>query len=479
MLLISSSDIPSKSEFYVFDYENVLGTSFTLKVSASSETTAGRAEEAALNEIDRLSAILSTYDPSSEFSQWQRTYNTDVPVSEELFEVLSLFDRWEARTDGALNASAAVAAALWNSAAKTNDLPGPEELSEAVSAMEKTHWTLNEETRTARRLSNDPLVLNTFVKSYIISKASEEVMDIPGVSSAVLNIGGDMLVSGERAEKINVTDPLAYAENDNPLTTLNVSGKAVATSGNYRRGFSIGDEWYSHIIDPRTAQPAQEVISATVVAENATDAGALATTLNILSPSESEALAKQIPDAEYLIITESGEKITSDGWDELEIKSEEVTNEAVADYEVDILFELTRFQGRSPRPYVAIWVENEKSEPVRTLALWFNNYRWLPDLRRWYTKHYEMTQKYDFMTSVTSATRSAGQYTVKWDGLDQQGEPLKSGRFTIYIEVSREHGTYQLLKEDIELNKKPQKIELEGGVEVASAAIDYHKVETN
>jgi hypothetical protein len=83
------------------------------------------------------------------------------------------------------------------------------------------------------------------------------------------------------------------------------------------------------------------------------------------------------------------------------------------------------------------------------------------------------------MTSITSATRSAGNYTVKWDGADQEGKLQKSGKFTIYIEVSREHGTYQLLKKEIELNRKPQRIEIEGGVEVASAAIDYHKVEKN
>lgn len=487
LLLISSAEKPTKSDIYVYNYENVLGTSFTLKVAAETKEDAGNAEQIALKEIDRLADILSTYDPQSEFSLWQNTLNTDVPISPELFEVLSLFELWESNTDGALNAAAAIATALWKKAAGKNVLPDPEEISVAVSAMERAHWELNDEKQTARHLSTDPLVLNSFVKSYIINKASDEVMNAPGITSSILNIGGDIVAAGEILETIRVADPKADAENDAPVSILQVSERAVATSGNYRRGFRIGDEWFSHILDARTATPAQEIISATVVADRATDAGALATAFNILSPEESEALARQITDVEYLIITRSGQRISSGGWEKLEVKPNEKdtnsiirkeveSNEAAADFEVDIEFELTRFQGRSLRPYVAVWVENENMEPVRTLALWFNNYRWLPDLRKWYSKHYEMTQQYDFMGSITSATRSAGKYTIKWDGLDHQGKHHKSGKFTVYIEVSREHGTYQLIKSEIDLNRKPQRIDLPAGVEIASAAIDYHKV---
>ena len=63
--------------------------------------------------------------------------------------------------------------------------------------------------------------------------------------------------------------------------------RAVATSGNYRRGVRIGDRFYSHIIDPRTARPVGHILSSTVVAPNPSDAGALATAFSVLSPEES------------------------------------------------------------------------------------------------------------------------------------------------------------------------------------------------
>src|SRR5579859_6571549 len=88
-------------QVYISQYENVLGTSMELKVAVSSEHASELAQQAVLAEIARLSAILSAYDPQSEFSRWCKTTNTPVPVSAELFEVLRLFDAWRDQTGGA------------------------------------------------------------------------------------------------------------------------------------------------------------------------------------------------------------------------------------------------------------------------------------------------------------------------------------------------------------------------------------------
>src|ERR1700688_4296891 len=89
-----SSTVSTQNKLYVSHYENVLGTSLELKIMASSPVQAEQAERAALAEIDREARILSSWDPDSEFSRWFRTRNQPVHVSPELFEILSLFDRW-------------------------------------------------------------------------------------------------------------------------------------------------------------------------------------------------------------------------------------------------------------------------------------------------------------------------------------------------------------------------------------------------
>ena len=166
---------------------------------------------------------------------------------------------------------------------------------------------------------------------------------------------------------------------------------------------------------------------------------------------------------------------TRDTRTELSRSQIESTN-PVRDFELNIELELSRFEGRSLRPLVAVWVENEKSEPVRTLALWYNNNRWLPDLKRWYAKHFEKLQKPVFTDAVSGATRSAGKYTIKWDMKDDSGNTVEPGKYTVYIEAVRERGTYQLINREIELNEDPKRIELEGGIEIASAFIEYVKL---
>lgn len=479
LLFICSAGAPV-SQVYRFNYENVLGTSFELKVVASSGQLASTAERVALAEIDRLTSILSTYDPTSEVSRWQKTLYREVSISPELFEVLNLFDQWKVKTRGALNASAGIASALWKKASVNQVLPTADELDFATDAMNRPQWELNAIHYTATHLSTDPLVLNSFVKSYIISKVSEKIMLLPGVTGAVINIGGDIMVAGIQQERIRVSDPAADAENDKPLAILKINNKAIATSGNYRRGFKIGEQWFSHILDARTAIPATDIISATVMAESATDAGALATAFNILSPEESTTLANQISGVEYQIITKAGQHIVSSGWKALEETPTEVTktlgSRANGEYELTIELELARFEGRFRRPFVAVWVEDKKKESIRNLAVWYNKSRWLPDLKRWYSKNQPGKMDPGVMESISSATRSAGKYTLTWDGLDEQGKPVPSGKYTIYIEAAREHGTYQLLKQEVEWNGKPKHLDLTGGIEITSASLDYHKV---
>lgn len=489
IMAFRTSNTPGAT-IYVSSFENVLGTSFEMKVSSVSEAQADKAEQIALDEIDRLSAILSTYDPSSEFSKWQKTNGVAVKVSPELFEVLSLFDKWGKATNGALDAAAGQAIQLWKNAEKKQQLPSPNELDNAIQVVKQPHWKLDASSQTATHLSTTPLVLNSFVKSYIINKVTRKVMELNGINAAIVNIGGDMLILGNLNENVSISNPRASAENDIPVTSLNLSGKAIATSGDYRRGFAINGKWYSHIVDPRTARPVSAIISATVVSPSAVDAGALATAFNILSVNEAHSLAATIPGTEYLIITAAGEKIESDGWKSLENKKPVAIKKTTAiadpkqkswktDYEVAINLELMRFEGRSRRPFVAIWVEDSKQQVVRTVALWFNKPRWLPDLKEWFHKNKDRyingsTDVY----SISSATRAAGAYTLKWDGKDDKGEYVKQDNYTIYIEVAREHGTYQLIKQDITCKNKAVQFTLPANTEVNSASIEYRKIGT-
>ena len=474
-------------------FENALGTSMEMKVVATSDSAEERAEAAALAEIKRLNSVLSGYDPTSEFSRWAKTRNQAVKVSPELMEVLKLWDAWRVRTDGALNPAAEAVIRVWKQAEKSGKLPSGADLTKAANAAGAAQWRLDEKMGTAMRLTDTPLILNSFTKSYIVERAAAAALRTPGVSAVVLNIGGDLVVRGNGSDRVSVTDPRSDAENSDPVAVLDVSERAVATSGNYRRGFDIGGAHYSHIVDPRTGQTAEAIIGATVVAPRAVDAGAMATAFCVLTPQESKKLAASMPGTEYMLVGKSGARYVSAGWNSLETKQQIRPVHLVAAsfdqskenglwnsaYELTVNVEIPQTQGfGARRPYVAIWIEDKDRYPVRTLAVLFEKTRWLNELRSWYRddRLRAMSEGTEILNSVTSATRSPGKYTFKWDGKDNAGKLVKEGRYTVLVEAAREHGGHNVVKRDIDFNGAPVQAQLPAEGELGAVALDYHKV---
>jgi FAD:protein FMN transferase len=308
----SPADQPAQTE--VFHYEQVLGTSLELKVFVASHEQALRAESAVLSEIDRLAGILSSYDADSEVSRWMRTRDKAVPVSAELFRVLRLFDDWRVKTGGALDPAAAAVSQVWREAETRQQLPSDAALAGAVAAISRRHWLLDGTASHATHLSGTPLVFNSLAKSFIIELAASAAMKASTAEGLILNLGGDIIMLGKVREVIAIADPLAEAENAPALDRIVVTGGAVATSGNYRRGFDIQGRHYSHIVDPRTGRTAEAILSATVVAPDGATAGAMATSMCVLTPEESARLAAKHPGTDYLIVARDGRRFQSEGW---------------------------------------------------------------------------------------------------------------------------------------------------------------------
>lgn len=496
LLPCHSGEDARQAPLHVFHHENVLGTSLELKIGAASGTGAEEAGAAALAEIDRLARILSSYDPASEFSAWAKTSGQAVRVSPELFEVLGLFDQWRERTGGALDASAEAIGRLWKNAAAEKRLPAETEIAAAVKSARQPHWRLDLKNRTATHLDHVPLVLNSFTKSYIASRAADAVLARPQIRAVVVNIGGDIVVRGALTEPVDITSPKADAENDRPLARIAVNNRTVATSGSYRRGVEIAGHRYSHIVDPRSGRPVDHILSATVISENAAQAGALATALCVLPADEGLKLAGSIAGVECLLITRDGTRHASRGWAAYEAPRLQLAaaGEAAgwlapaagaidaarwdAAMELVVSLELARMEGqRYKRPYVAVWIEDKDKFPVRTLALWIAKPKWLPDLKSWMhsEKLRALTEGNDLSASVSSATRSPGKYTLKWDGKDDHGHPVKPGKYTVFIEAAREHGTHQVMKQEMDFSGQPQRLELKGNIEVSAATLDYRR----
>ena len=448
-LAAMAAAVPNQSGVLAAHFENILGTSLDVKILANSFELAEKAEAKVLAEFGRLQSILGS-GSDHEFGQWSRSQAEAILVSSELHAVLGLFDTWREATKGALNAAA--------------DEIRINGFSDKVN---QAHWELGD--ATASRLGDAELRLHSFTKGFVMEQVADAVMAEAGVRGIMLNVGGDILSKGDLREAVRVTDPLSDAENGSSLSTVTIQNQAIATSGTSRRG--------AHIVDPRSGDVASGSISATVIHPDAVTAGALATAFNVLSVDESKALAAEYPGTEYLIVDNSGELVMSENWSGKSVSTDSPIEMVhvkdklwTAGQELLINVELADLGGGARRPYVAIWIEDEQHKAVRRLALWYRKPRWLPDLRSFSDAQRETP--IDLM-SIASATRSAGNYSLIWDGKNDQGEYVVQGNYTVFIEAAREHGSYQLMKQTMKFDGKAKTQALSGNEEVSGANLVY------
>lgn len=294
----------SAERSWAFHYERVLGTSLELQVAATDAECARAAESIVLTELDRLEQILSGYSATSELSRWQEQHNVAIPVSPELADVLIAAEVWRVRTGGAFNPAAVSLVALLSDpvAPGADDVVRRREIREHIHAMRQPLWTVNRASGVACRLTSLPISLDAIAKGYIVDRVTLAAAASRGITQVLVNIGGDLRHVGSRPVVVGVADPRAPSENAAPVSRVHLRGAALATSGGYRRGFTMDGGEVSHIIDPRTARPADHVISASVIAPDCATADALSTAFSVLAPEESVALADTLDDVGCLLV---------------------------------------------------------------------------------------------------------------------------------------------------------------------------------
>ncbi|MBX3180085.1 MAG: DUF2271 domain-containing protein [Candidatus Hydrogenedentes bacterium] len=489
LLALAIASHAAHAGVYTYHHENVLGTYLELSVKADSDAAAVEAEARVLAEIDRLAGILSRHDGESEFRRWQARGGFATAVSTDLLAVLRACDDWRARTGGAFDPAAGALTNLWDAAARVARTPSREEIADARDQMAAGRWRLDPVSGRAAPGLEGAATLDGLAKGYIIDRACEAALAGGAASGVLVNIGGDLRAAGTLQTEAAIANPFDTGEGAPPIGRAALLDGAMATSGGYHRFMEIAGRRYSHIVDPRTGMPAERVASATVIAPSAADADALATALNVLSPEEGTALVERVDGAASLVIGMDGSVTRSAGWrgpapDRVRLAANGPAAAPAVDtwgarFSLNVDFELANPEtdGRYRRPYVGIWVCDHEGFPVRTLLLWRQKggLRWLSSLREWCRDDQirAFVDETDLIETVSRSTRPPGKYNVSWDGLDDAGKPVPFGTYTLYIEASREHGTHQVMRAEIELGPEAFTKELDGNVEINGARIDY------
>lgn len=289
----------------------IMGTYVQITVIAQDKRKAEEAIGKAFSKIEEIDYLMSTYKPDSEISRLNRLGELEVsPLTLEIVEKALEFSRL---TDGALDISYKPIMDVWENAQKQSRLPTDEELKEAASLVNyRNIYIQGDKIKFKRkRMSID---LSCIAKGYAVDKGID-VLKEEGISNALVNAGGDIYALGSFSPKINWRVGIQHPRDKGRIIGVaEISNRAVATSGDYERYFTIRGKRYSVIFDPKTGESKNEIISATVIAPDCTTADALSTASFILG-RKAISLVNTLKGVEALLITKEGKIISSRGAD--------------------------------------------------------------------------------------------------------------------------------------------------------------------
>lgn len=263
-----------------------MGTRYTITV-APRDDLAGLQEkvDARLAELNRL---MSTYDPESELSQFNRSKGTDwFPVSADTAEVVQFALQVAKESDGAFDPTVGPAVNLWGFGPEGRREQPPSD--EEVAAVLPRIGFHNVEARTdppalRKKIADVYLDLSAVAKGFAVDEISR-LLAQAGCADSLVVIGGEIRARGKKPDgsfwRIGIEEPDGKGK---PLQRkVQVENTAVGTSGDWQNAFTHQRVRYSHVIDPQTGRPVRHnVASVTVFADKSIQTDAWATALLVM-----------------------------------------------------------------------------------------------------------------------------------------------------------------------------------------------------
>ncbi len=284
------------AEWKRFEFsEKKMGVPARIVMYAPDAATANAAATAVWKRFDELNAALSDYDSESEIVRVCResgNLGAPVAISADLRRTLEESRRFCVLTDGAFDATVGPVVKLWRRSLYFEGRPPEKILEAAKKTVGLDGWKLTDAgVETAPGVRFD---VGGIAKGFALDEALETLRTF-GIESALVDAGGDLRLGAAPPGKDGWTIGIAgLVKNGEPAFYRKLANVGVASSGDANRFFEIDGVRYSHIIDPRTGEPLTRRCVATVVADDATAADALASAVCVLGLDETPKLLERL-----------------------------------------------------------------------------------------------------------------------------------------------------------------------------------------
>ena len=236
-------------------------------------------------ELNKVDSSLSMFNKQSVITKVND--NQDIEVDVMFGDVFTLARTVSADTDGAFDITVAPLVNAWGFGFKSGNMPSRH----TIDSLRTFVGYKRVEMHDSRIVKADPRVMldcSAIAKGYGCDVVAE-LLRRKGIDNFMVEIGGEVVTSGISEKrvpwKVGVTKPSddSLSVNNELQTVLNITDKAMATSGNYRNFYYKNGKKYAHTIDPATGYPVQHsLLSATVISDRCAKADAYATAFMVM-----------------------------------------------------------------------------------------------------------------------------------------------------------------------------------------------------
>lgn len=283
---------------------------FAMGTIIDQKVYGGQAQKASTEvsqKIKDLDALLTISKPGGDINKLNDNAGRGyVELNPETISILKSARKISDLSSGAaLNITVAPLVKEWGIGTDHPQVPTPETIKRLLSLANYRDVEIDEATNRARLLKAGEMVdLGGIAKGYA-GDAAIEIYKKNGVTSAFANLGGNVVVLGNKPDgtpwSVGIQNP--RAPNGSIVGVVHVTDKAVVTSGDYQRYFTQDGKRYCHILDPHTGYPADSgLMSVTIITSSSTDADALSKAF-VLGLDKGIELVRRYGKAEAIFIT--------------------------------------------------------------------------------------------------------------------------------------------------------------------------------
>lgn len=279
---------------------STMGTGYELKlIPAPGQSVPADFQARAEALLARVNQQMSTYDPDSELSRFNRNPSTDwIAASPELVAVVTEGLRLSQLTDGAFDITVGPLVNLWGFGPepRREQAPSAEEIAQARARVGFRMLQARLQPPALKKARPDLYVdLSALAKGYGVDQLAA-LAEAQGIHHYLVSIGGDLRAKGHNGQgqpwTIAIERPVPGQRAVERL--IRISDHGVSTAGDYRNFFEQNGQRYAHIIDPRTGWPVpRTVASVTVISRSDLVADATDTALMVAGAERGFQLATE------------------------------------------------------------------------------------------------------------------------------------------------------------------------------------------